>query len=295
MTYLTRSTLALLIFVLLMGPAAAATQGPRVAVSIPPIHSLVAGVMAGIGLPDLIVKGAASPHAYSLKPSDARTLNRANLVFWIGPEMELFLERPLKSLSEKARIVTLIKNESLHLLVDENQHSHDPHIWLDPANAAAIVSVAERELSALDPKNAARYGENAKNMLIRLDKMDQDIRRQLKPVAHIPLLVFHDAYAYFANAFLLNVVGAVVINPERLPGAARASSIRRLIRDSKVRCLFREPQLQSSLLTSLIGDQDTTTVAVLDPLGALLVPGENLYFDLMEGNARSVVDCAQNN
>src|SRR5690606_17502588 len=85
----------LLAMIASMGTAAA----PRVVASIPPVHSLVAGVMQGIGAPDLLVGPAASAHTYSLRPSDARLLQEAEVVFWIGPIYEAFLEKPLDALA----------------------------------------------------------------------------------------------------------------------------------------------------------------------------------------------------
>jgi zinc transport system substrate-binding protein len=87
-----------------------------VVASIKPIHSLVSGVMAGVGVPSLIVEGAGSPHTYALKPSRARALQDADVVFWVGHELELFLEKPLKSLGANAEIVALIDAPGLKLL-----------------------------------------------------------------------------------------------------------------------------------------------------------------------------------
>ncbi|MBO9630311.1 MAG: zinc ABC transporter substrate-binding protein ZnuA [Shinella sp.] len=100
-------TLLLSTVVLAAGTLAARADGPDVVVSIKPIHSLVAAVMQGVGEPKLIVEGAASPHTYSLKPSNAAALQDADLVFWVGHGLEAFLEKPLESLGGKATIVEL--------------------------------------------------------------------------------------------------------------------------------------------------------------------------------------------
>src|SRR5690349_14828972 len=114
-------------------PSPASAGAPDVVVSIKPIHSLVAGVMAGVGEPQLIVAGSSSPHVYSLRPSDARKLERAQLVFWVGPILEGFLEKPLASLADKAEIVELDRSPSVALLparhggdweADEDEHTH---------------------------------------------------------------------------------------------------------------------------------------------------------------------------
>ncbi|WP_306261488.1 zinc ABC transporter substrate-binding protein [Pararhizobium sp. IMCC21322] len=79
----------------------------QVLTSIKPVHSLVSGVMSGVGEAELLLNGASSPHTYSLKPSQARSLQSADVIFWIGEELEVFLEKPLETLGQKARIVTL--------------------------------------------------------------------------------------------------------------------------------------------------------------------------------------------
>lgn len=100
-------TLLLSTVVLAAGTLAARAEAPDVVVSIKPVHSLVAAVMQGVGEPKLVVEGAASPHTYSLKPSNAAALQDADLVFWVGHGLEAFLEKPLESLGGKATIVEL--------------------------------------------------------------------------------------------------------------------------------------------------------------------------------------------
>ena len=84
-----------------------ASEGLSVVTSIKPIHSLVSAVMDGISTPSLIIEGAGSPHTYALKPSQAKALQDADLVFWVGPAIESFLEKPIKEVASSARIVTL--------------------------------------------------------------------------------------------------------------------------------------------------------------------------------------------
>lgn len=102
-----KSTSALLFAssMLIASPALAAS--PNVVVSIKPIHSLVASIMQGVGEPSLIVEGAASPHTYNMKPSNASALQAAKVVFWVGPGLEAFLDKPLDALSGGAKVVEL--------------------------------------------------------------------------------------------------------------------------------------------------------------------------------------------
>jgi len=112
--------------------SAAADSGPAVVVSIKPIHALVAGVMDGIGEPHLLVDQASSPHTYSLRPSDARALQDADIVFWVSPALETFLDRPLDNLSGQANVVTLMETEGLNRFAYREggqwaEHDHGDH------------------------------------------------------------------------------------------------------------------------------------------------------------------------
>jgi zinc transport system substrate-binding protein len=84
-------------------------EPPAVVVSIKPVHALVAGVMEGIAEPKLLITGGSSPHNYSLRPSEARALAKADLVVWIGPQLESFLEKPLQNLATNARHLALVE------------------------------------------------------------------------------------------------------------------------------------------------------------------------------------------
>ena len=109
---------------------ACASEGLGVVTSIKPIHSLVSAVMDGIGTPSLIIEGAGSPHTYALKPSQAKALQDADLVFWVGPAIESFLEKPIKEVASSARIVTLSDAHGLikiEFREGGNFDSHDDH------------------------------------------------------------------------------------------------------------------------------------------------------------------------
>lgn len=301
-----------LVLPLLLGcslPAAPALAAPEVVVSIKPIHALVAGVMEGIGEPGLIVAGASSPHTYTLRPSDARRLAAADLVFWVGPIMEGFLAKPLAALSGKAAIVELDRTPGIALLPareggawepDEDEprpvHGGDPaleqdgHLWLDPDNAKAIVRIAVARLSALDPADAARYAANGAALERRLGALDDDLRRRLAPLKARPFVVFHDAYQYFDRRYGLDGIGSITVNPENRPGARRLEEIRDKITTLHARCVFSEPQFEPRLVQTLIDGTNAHTGA-LDPEGASLEAGPDLYFALMNGLADSLARC----
>lgn len=297
----------LILFLLTVAlPAAAA---PKVVASVKPIHSLVAGVMAGVGEPGLIVTGGSSPHVYTLRPSDAARLEAARLVFWVGPILEGFLVKPLAALSDKADIVELDRAPGIALLparrggaweADHDDHDrHEPggamleqdgHLWLDPANATIVVRVAVARLSALDPENAARYAANGAALERRLDALDEEMREELAPVRGVPFVVFHDAYHYLERRYGLAAIGSITVSPETLPGAGRVRSIRDKVATLGARCVFSEPQFEPALVQTVIADTGAKT-GVLDPEGAALPPGPDIYVTMMRALARSLVNC----
>ncbi len=281
-----------------------ADAAPEVVASIKPIHSLIAGVMEGVREPDLIVAGGASPHLYALKPLDARRLERADIVFWIGPIFEGFLEKPLAALAGKAEIVELDRAPGVALLPareggawEEDEHHHaasaleqDGHLFLDPENAKAIVRIAAARLAALDRANAARYAANASALERRLDALDAALRQRLAAVGGVRFVVFHDAYQYFERRYGLAAIGSITVTPESQPGARRLQAIRDKIRTLGARCVFREPQFEPRLVDVVISGTAART-GVLDPEGALLARGPELYFNLMNGLADGLMRC----
>lgn len=303
-----------------------AVAEPNVVASIPPVHSLVAGVMGDVGRPNLLVKGGASPHTYALRPSDAEMLNRADLIFWIGDGLEAFLVKPLAALGRDADVVALAKASGLNLLPtreggvweedeDEHEHAHaeahehdhgeagkheheeghhhgpnDLHIWLDPANAQVMVGAIVTALSRRDPAHAKAYAANGERTSARLAALRDEVAGIVASVADRPFLVFHDAYQYFEKAFGLKAAGAISVSPERLPGAQRLSELRDRLKSSGAGCVFREPQFTPKLAETLAAGTGAR-IGVLDPLGAGLSAGPDLYFRLMRGNAEALKGC----
>ncbi|KAA3504119.1 zinc ABC transporter substrate-binding protein ZnuA [Rhizobium rhizogenes] len=306
--------------------ASSATAAPDVVVSIKPVHSLVAAIMRGVGEPQLIVEGAASPHTYNLRPSNARKLEKADLVFWVGPGLEAFLEKPLEALASKATVVELEDAKGLEKLPfreggpfeahdhgeeghedhadgeaahdhghDHGDHDHehgayDTHLWLDPANAKAMAQTIETALIAADAGNAATYQANTKKLIDDLDALDTELAETVKPIKDKPFIVFHDAYQYFEHRYGVKTAGSITVSPETLPGADRVKQMQEKVRQLGATCVFAEPQFEPKLI-SVITEGTAAKSATLDPEAATLEPGPDLYFKLMRGIAGSLKDC----
>ncbi len=276
---------------------------PRVVASITPVHSLAAAIMGELGEPVQIVRGVGSPHAYQMRPSDAAHLRDADLVLWIGPTLETFLQRPLARHRDGTRVVTLSSIPGLSLLANrqggvrrDDAHAHDeagsydPHIWLSPSNAKLMAGAIARELSTLDPEHANSYQTNLASLSERIDAMEAHIASRLAPVLNTPFVVFHDAFQYFEASFGLNAVGSVTLSPDHMPSARRIKALREEIAASGARCVFREPQFESALVQVLLEDSDARA-GMLDPLGTNVTRGPDANFELMNANADALLAC----
>ena len=327
----------------------------KVVASIKPIHSLASYLMNGVAKPDLIVDGYASPHGFAMKPSHAKMLQNADLIFWVGEDVENFLEKPLGSIAKKAEKIELMQIKGLQVLKfrernifddhddhghddhdkkedhdshaekedhddhddhdkkedhddhgkkedhddhgkkedhdDHERHAHgefDPHIWLDPINAKVILNEMVEHLIENDPKNEAKYKSNLDEALKDIDKLTIDVMTELSN--SVSSIVFHDAYQYFEKRFNVNILGAFTVNTDVMPGAEQLAEIREIIEHDKVACVFSEPQFNPDIIKAVAKDMNIKT-GVIDPLGATLNPGKDLYFSLIKNMSASFKGC----
>lgn len=274
--------LVLVQFLLPISAATAQTNAPAVVVSIKPLHAMVSAVMAGVGEPDLVIDGSTSPHTFSLKPSMAIKLQNADIVFWIGANLETTLKNPLDNLAEKAQII------GFEYLEDGS----GPHIWLDPQLAIIMVDDITRALADFDPNNANAYGQNASNYQSKIEDMQLRIKENLAPFSSRPIVMFHDAYAQFQTRFNLNIVGVVSISENQAPGPRHIRQIRQAIIEQGVICIFSEPQFNPKSI-ALIIEGTMAKSHELDPLGANLPAGPSQYIDLMNNMANALVECLE--
>jgi zinc transport system substrate-binding protein len=308
----------------LVGSAGAASaEDLAVVATIKPIHALVAKVMGEAGEPTLLVKGAASPHTYSLKPSDAKALNNARLVFRVSGEIEPFTRKIVESLPKTVTVVTLADAPGLTLLDqrkgdtfeahrhDDHDHDHDHghghddedhgtadgkgpvrdgHVWLDPRNGVAIVREIARALSEAAPSQAAKFEANAAAAITEIESTSREIADELAPVKDKPFVVFHDAYQYFESRFGLAAAGSITVSPDVQPSAKRLGEIRRKIKDLNVTCVFAEPQFKSKLVATVVEGTGAKS-GTLDPEGASVEPGPGAYVTLLHNLGRDLKQC----
>ncbi|SDZ81227.1 zinc ABC transporter substrate-binding protein [Rubrimonas cliftonensis] len=372
-----------------MALGAGAAAAPRVAVDIGPAHAVAARVMAGVGAPGLLMRPGASPHGYAMRPSEARALQSAQLVIWVGPSLTPWLEDAVETLGGDAAQLRLSdvpgaarlpvrtgaafpahahgeehddeghedhahddhshddhahdaghgdhdehgkhadhadddhadanqvghageghdgraahEEHGAHVAHaahdhaaqdDHDDHGHaalgfDPHMWLDPMNAAAWAEAMAEALAEADPANAAAYHANAAGARAEYVALAAEVAETLAPVRGRSYLVFHDAYQYFESRFDMPAAGAVSVSEATSPGAARVAEAREVVRTSGAVCVFSEPQFEPALVATVIEGSDARA-GVLDPIGAQLEPGAGMYPALIRRLAAGMVDC----
>jgi len=297
---------------------------PNVAADIAPIHSLVSKVMDGVGEPKLVIQSGASPHGYRLRPSEAKALQDANLIFWMGEELTPWLEGAIDTLASNASVTALLDQEGIvlhdfrqgalfeahdhddhddhddhkdhddhdgHKDHDDHGHgAHDPHAWLSPENAKLWLNIIASKLSVADPENAASYFTNAAAGQAEIEDMVAEVSATLKPVQGGKFVVFHDAYQYFENDFDFYASGAISLSDASDPSPARIARIQKRIRDEGIQCVLAEPQFKQGLVATVMEGSEATA-SVIDPLGADIKPGPMLYTQLIKNMAKKIKDC----
>ena len=177
----------------------------------------------------------------------------------------------------------------------EHHHDHgdgafNTHIWLDPVNAKAMVHEIEEALVEADPTNAEKYEANAEAVMVRLDALTAEITDKIEPVKDKGFIVFHDAYQNFEHRFGLTALGSITISPEVSPGARRVKEMRAKVQGLGATCVFSEPQFEPKVVAT-VTEGTSAKIGVLDPLGASLQDGPELYFELIRNLAASFRTC----
>ncbi len=305
-----RAGLLAFLAALLATIAPARADGPTVVVSIKPIHSLVASVMAGVGEPVLLAEAGGSPHGYTLKPSQAAALSDADLVVWIGAGLESYLAAPIQSLVPEEHLLELATLPEIVLLplresgvweghahdaemddgADHDHTGYDPHLWLDPQNAIEIARAVAARVIAIDPAHRDLYESNLAALTASIERLDTETAGTLAPVREAPFIVFHDAFQYFERRYGLAGVGALLLDPEQGASAARLSAIRERVAAADVACAFAEPQVDPGLLETAV-EGTNVRITTLDPEGIALEAGPALYANLIADLASAMAAC----
>lgn len=288
--------------------ACSAQAEVRLLTSIKPLQQIAAAVQDGVGSPDVLLPPGASPHHYALRPSDVRKVADADLLYWIGPDMEGFLPRVLANRRKPTTAVQALAGMQLrhfgedshaHEDADHDDHDHDhrpgsldAHLWLSSVNARVIATQMAGDLAAADPANAARYQANLKQFVERLDALDLRIKQRVAGIAGKPYFVFHEAFDYFEAAYGLKHTGVFSVASEVQPGAQHVAAMRQRLQAVGKTCVFSEPPLRPRLAETLTAGLPVR-LAELDALGGSDAVDGKGYERLLEKLGGDLAGCLE--
>lgn len=267
-----RHALLLLLLALLLGFAAApaSAERPLVATSIHPLALIVKEITGEQADVRALVPADVSPHHYSMRPSERRSLAEADRIYWLGPGLEPFLQGTMSdhNLSEKARVLadTPQQETGAHDHAHHHGGGEDPHIWLAPERALAMADRVRETLGGLEGVDEQAIARNHERFRQRLTKAEERIREQLEPLSDVTLFTYHDAFHYFADHFGLTIAGTLTSNPERSPSARHIASLQKALEAAPMPCIMSEAQLGGDWWQGLDVPQPLP-VSHWDPLG----------------------------
>ena len=313
--------LSIIILILFSSSNLFAADTKGVITTIQPINSLVSAVIGDTGKTISLIPADISPHKYKLKPSDAKKMQEANIIFFVSNHLESSVTKVFKNLPKNIKIINLLEETGIeHLAIRDNEawerhdhHGHDDHddhdkhskkhddhddheskddvhIWLSPDNAIKIVEKVNKELTLLFPDNASKYSENSNKMIDKIQKLKNELAKDLAPIKGKPYVVFHDAYQYFEKTFDLNAVGSVALEGDIASSPKQISFIKDKIKKLNASCVFQEPQFDSKLV-KIVVEGTNAQIGTLDPLGVNISGKENFYIQLLKNMAKSLKEC----
>jgi zinc transport system substrate-binding protein len=260
----------------------------------------------------VLLPDGASPHDFALRPSDIQRLRSADLVLWVGPDMEAFLTKALVPISATRKLAIselpavkplLMKGEDdddhdhageAHNHADDDHGHHhgeyNMHVWLSPEIAKVTAIAIHDRLLELMPQNKDKLDANLRQFENLLTQTDKNVGNMLTPVQGKGYFVFHDAYGYFEKHYGLSPLGHFTVNPEIQPGAQRLHQIRTQLVEQKAVCVFAEPQFRPAVINAVAKGTKVRS-GTLDPLGIGIALGKDSYGKFLSQLSSQYVSC----
>ncbi|QJU42695.1 zinc ABC transporter substrate-binding protein ZnuA [Serratia marcescens] len=295
---------------LMAGPLSSASAA--VVTSIRPLGFIAAAIADGVTPTEVLLPDGASPHDFALRPSDIQRLRSADLVLWVGPDMEAFLTKALVPISATRKLAIselpavkplLMKGEDdddhdhageAHNHADDDHGHHhgeyNMHVWLSPEVAKVTAIAIHDRLLELMPQNKDKLDANLRQFENLLTQTDKNVGNMLTPVQGKGYFVFHDAYGYFEKHYGLSPLGHFTVNPEIQPGAQRLHQIRTQLVEQKAVCVFAEPQFRPAVINA-VAKGTTVRSGTLDPLGIGIALGKDSYGKFLTQLSSQYVSC----
>ncbi|BEO61717.1 zinc ABC transporter substrate-binding protein [Serratia marcescens] len=295
---------------LMAGPLSSASAA--VVTSIRPLGFIAAAIADGVTPTEVLLPDGASPHDFALRPSDIQRLRSADLVLWVGPDMEAFLTKALVPISADRKLAIselpavkplLMKGaddddhdhagEAHNHADDDHGHHHgeyNMHVWLSPEVAKVTAIAIHDRLLELMPQNKDKLDANLRQFENLLTQTDKNVGNMLTPVQGKGYFVFHDAYGYFEKHYGLSPLGHFTVNPEIQPGAQRLHQIRTQLVEQKAVCVFAEPQFRPAVINAVAKGTKVRS-GTLDPLGIGIALGKDSYGKFLTALSNQYVSC----
>jgi len=292
--------------------AQTSTANAAVVTSMKPLGFIASAIADGVTETQVLLPDGASEHDYSLRPSDAKRLQNADLVVWIGPEMEAFMDKSTQSIASNKK-VTIAELAGVKPLLmkgaddDDDDHGHEHaagensdgdhhhgvynmHLWLSPEIARLSAVAIHDKLLELMPQSRAKLDANLKEFEAKLASTDKQVSNELAPLKGKGYFVFHDAYGYFEKHYGLTSLGHFTVNPEIQPGAQRLHEIRTQLVEQKATCVFAEPQFRPAVIEA-VARGTSVRMGALDPLGTGIKLGKESYPQFLDQLAKQYSSC----
>lgn len=287
-----------------------------VVASLKPLGFIASAITDGVTDTQVLLPDGASEHDYSLRPSDVKRLQNADLVVWIGPEMEAFMNKSTQSISDKNK-VTIAQLDGVKPLLmkgsDDDDHDHEGdhdhaghesekgdahhhhgdynmHLWLSPEIARLSAVAIHDKLVELMPQSRAKLDANLKDFEAQLATADKEVGNELAPLKGKGYFVFHDAYGYYEKQYGLTPLGHFTVNPEIQPGAQRLHQIRTQLVEQKATCVFAEPQFRPAVVEA-VARGTSVRMGTLDPLGTNIQLSKESYATFLRQLANQYSSC----
>lgn len=271
----------------------------KVITTIKPLAFIVAAITENVDETDYILPDGASPHDYLITPKDLLKMKDADLIIWVGPELEGFMNPVLNKLSHNNIIELSAKPEIQHQLKlaveHEHEHEHgefDMHIWLSPDIMNEAAKLIHAKLVELYPEEEQLLNDNLIKFQQKLKETKENIAKNLNSIENKPYFVFHNAYHYFESEFHLNNVGSIAVNPSVQPGVKKIYEIREQIKNNHVACVFSEPQFDPRIVNK-ITTGTSVKINTLDPLGINIPLSPDGYFIFLQQLSDNFKACLQ--
>lgn len=268
----------------------------KVAVTIYPLYDIVKTIGGENIDPILILPPGSSPHTYEATPSQVKEMQNVKLFFTIGAGVDGWAKNIAKAINDTEIIdldqyMTLKPFEHQELEYAESgteTDDHvglDPHYWLSPSNAKIMAEQISRKLSLLDPANQVYYDFQAQNFISELTAKDLEWKNKISELNKKEIVVFHDAWGYFANHFGLKIVATFEPFPGKTPSPQYLIGLHEIVKEKEITALFVEPQLSKEAITTLASDLKVK-VGILDPLGG--IDERNSYIGTIDYNINNI-------